>query len=281
MMYLLGFSVFIAVIVLCWFAQLWLSRRYTLYQAAFKSQAHKDLSELFLFLDPAQVWTAGLVLCMGVSLGIYVFTGSAVLMVPAALLTLLAPRYGLARVRRRRWLHIDQQLPDFLLALAGALRSGAGIQTALRHIVDYMPAPLSQELALTLREQRIGVSLEQALEGLYRRVPTEGVSLVVSALRISAQSGGSLAETLERIATTQRARLHLLGRVRALTSQGRMQAWVMACLPIGLGAALHWLEPDAMALLWSTPAGWGVLLAVAVLESVGLFFIRRIVNIRV
>ncbi len=132
-----------------------------------------------------------------------------------------------------------------------------------------------------LREQRMGVSFEHALSNLYRRVPTESLSLIVSALNIAAQSGGNLAETLERISATLRMRLHLLGRVRALTSQGRMQAWVMASLPPGLAFVLHWLDPDAMAALWYTPAGWLVLLVIVVLEATGIFVIRRIVQIDV
>lgn len=132
-----------------------------------------------------------------------------------------------------------------------------------------------------LREQRMGVSFEQALNNLYQRVPTESLSLIVSALNIAAQSGGNLAENLERISTTLRMRLHLLGRVRALTSQGRMQAWVMASLPLALAFVLHWLDPESMSALWHTPAGWAVLFLIVVLEASGIFFIRRIVQIDV
>src|SRR5699024_6377652 len=139
------------------------------------------------------------------------------------------------------------------------------------------PVPLAQELRLVLREQRMGVSFEQVLLNFYRRVPIESVSLTVSALNIATHSGGSLAETLERISATLRARLHLIGRVRALTSQGRMQMWVMAGMPPVLVFVLHRIDPDAVSALWSTPVGWAVLLAVFVLETLGIWIIYRIV----
>jgi tight adherence protein B len=165
--------------------------------------------------------------------------------------------------------------------LAGALRAGAGVQSALRHIVPQSPAPLAQEFGLMLREQRMGVSFEHALAALYRRMPTEGAALVVSCLTIAAQSGGSLAETLDGIADALRARLHLLGRIQALTSQGRMQAWVMAGLPFALALALSYLDPESMSALWGSPLGWAVLAVVGMLEFMGILFIRRIVNIDV
>jgi tight adherence protein B len=175
----------------------------------------------------------------------------------------------------------EQQLPDLLLSLAGALRAGAGLQSALQTIVAQSPEPLAQELGLVLKEQRVGVPLEQALSSLRQRMPGEGTQLLVSALVIALHTGGNLAETLERIGHTLRARLHLLGRIDALTAQGRMQAWVMAGLPLMLGLVLTGLEPDAMQILWYTPLGWGVLMLVAVLELSGIWLIRRIVRIQV
>lgn len=281
MVYVLTLGVFALVAIVFWFAQMWAGRGFTRYQSAFTTQAGKDLGEMFLFLDPGQVWTASLYLCGVLVVFIYVVTGSFVVSAGISAVVLFVPPYVLRSARRRRLRELEYQLPDLLLALAGALRAGSGIQSALRHISDQVPAPLSQELGLMLREQRMGVSFEQALSNFYRRVPTESLSLIVSALNIAAQTGGSLAENLGRMSTTLRMRLHLLGRVRALTSQGRMQAWVMASLPPGLAFVLHWLDPEAMSALWHTPAGWAVLFLIVVLETSGIFFIRRIVQIDV
>lgn len=271
----------LAIAVLVWFAQIAIKSAYRRYQHAFEKEARARSSEFFLFLDPAHLWLTNIAVCAGLVFIIYAVTGIAWLAGTAGLLVLLMPQYAIAQLRHRRKRRFDEQLPDLLLALAGALRAGSGVQAALRHLIDQAPNPLAQEFGLMLREQRMGVSFDRALTELYRRVPTEGTGLVVSALKIAVQTGGNLAETLERIAGTLRARLHLLGRIRALTSQGRLQAWVMAGLPFVLALVLEQLDPESMALLWHTPMGWGVLALVLGLELVGVVVIRRIVDIQV
>lgn len=281
MLFAMMLGVFAVTGIVLWFVQQGARLGLLRYHRTFTNQARHGLGEMFLFLDPAQVWLASLMLCAACSFVVYVFSGSAVITSLVATTILLAPPYALNYVRRRRIAKFEQQLPDFLLAVAGALRAGSGIQSALRHSADHVVAPLSQELALMLREQRMGVSFEQALANLYHRMPIESISLIVSALNIAAHSGGSLAETLERISVTLRTRLHLIGRIRALTSQGRMQAWIMASLPPGLALVLYGLDPEVMSMLWTTPAGWSVVIVVAVLEVTGICLIRRIVQIDV
>ena len=265
----------------CWAFQYMAGNAYQHYRQAFKKEAHERLSEFFLFVDPAQLWFANLMLGVAIMLVLYVLTGWRTLALISGLLALFVPLYIIRRIRARRLLRFDQQLPDLLQALSGALRSGVGIQPALKQIIAHSPAPLAQEFGLLMREQRMGVPLEQALANLYRRMPAEGTGLVVSSLNIATQSGGGLAEALDRIALTLRARLQLLGRVRALTAQGRLQAWVMACLPVVLAVALHYLDPESMRALWETPVGWGVLGVVVLMETIGMILIRRIVTIQV
>lgn len=281
MIALLFLSVGLMVAIVSWYAQKTVGQAYGKYRSAFKKEASTRMSEFFLFLDPAQLWFVNIVACMLVLAVAYVASGSLWISAGAGILALAVAPYLIRRVKRRRSQRFDEQLPELLLALAGALRAGSGVQSALRLIVAQSPIPLAQEFGLLLREQRMGVSFEQALGGLYLRMPTEGTGLVVSSLKIAAQSGGSLAETLERIAATLRARLHLLGRVHALTSQGRMQAWVMACLPLALAVVLNQLDPDSMQQLWHTPLGWTIMALIACLELTGIFFIRRIVDIQV
>lgn len=270
-----------AVAILVWFLMRHAGPGYRRYRQSFEAQAVNRLSEFFVFLDPAQVWLANLLACVVIAIAGYILSDSFLMAAGGATASLLAPQYVLRRLRRRRMQRFDEQLPDLLMALASALRAGSGLQAALRQIVAQSPVPLAQELGLVLRQQRMGMALEQALAELVGRMPTEGTSLVASSLNIATHSGGGLAEALERIAATLRARLHLLGRVRALTSQGRMQAWVMAGLPLVLALVLHYLDPGSMELLWGTPAGWAVLAVIALLESAGMMLILRIVDIQV
>ena len=120
-------------------------------------------------------------------------------------------------------------------------------------------------------------SWDEALARLEQRVPSEATALT-AAPRIATRSGGNLAEA-DRIADTLRARSQLQARLRALTSQGRMQAWIVGALPVLLLAVLYLLEPAIMNLLWRTPAGWGVLALLAALETAGVVLIRRIARI--
>ena len=264
-----------------WLAQRWLPKWFDRYHSVFTHTAQSRLGEFFLFLDPTSLWKVNLLVCGVVFISVIFISGSLGVALIAGAVVLVAPRWALAYLRKRRQTQFDEQLPDMLLSLAGALQAGSSIQTALRQIVPQSPAPLTQELSLVLREQRMGVPFEQALHNLHSRMPGEGTGLVVSSLNIALHNGGNLAETLERIATTLRARTRLRARVGALTSQGRLQAWIMACLPLALAVVLDHLDPHSMALLWHTSMGWAVLAVIALLEVVGIVLIRRIVDIQV
>ena len=271
--------VFVLAAAGAWLALKVLIRGWHAYETRLKEDARVQLDEFFLFLDPAQLWGGLTVASLAAGMLLAGISGQWWLGLAAAALVLLAPRLVLRRLKARRVHRFDEQLPELVQALAGALRAGSGLQPALRHIVSRSSPPLSQEFGLLLREQRMGVGFQEALVQLRVRMPTEACGLVVSALGVAAQSGGGLSDTLEGIAQTLRARHHWQGRVRALTAQGRLQSWIMAGLPLAMIAALHRLEPEAMALLWTTVPGWIVLAAVLVLEAVGVMLIQRIMAI--
>lgn len=258
-----------------------LQKEYARYRATFQADAVHGLADFFLFLDPGHLWGVNLTVAAMPALAFLALGGQPAIAGLIVAMALLLPRWTLAVARRRRRRRIDEQLPDFLLTLAGALRAGSGLQTGLRQVARHAARPLAQELGLILQQQRMGLSFDEALDALHGRVGTESVGLVVAAIKVAVQTGGSLAETLERLSLTLRTRLQLLGKIRALTSQGRMQAWIMAALPVLLIFALHALDPSTMALLWRSPAGWAVLVLVAGLESAGIHFVRRIVDIEV
>ncbi|MCB5363209.1 type II secretion system F family protein [Pusillimonas sp. CC-YST705] len=266
-------------------AGVWLALRtakaYTGYRRQFTNTAQHGLREFFLFVDPAKLWIAQLWVCAGVGAIVWLLSRATGVTIAVMVLVLILPRFGLVALRRSRLARFERQLPDFLMSLAAALRAGSGLQIAVRHIVQQSPIPLAQEMGLMLQEQRMGLSFDEALLMLGRRVPGEGTALMVSALRVALHSGGNLSETLEKTAATLRSRLYMQGRIQALTSQGRMQAWVMALLPLLLAVVLDQLDPEAMALLWHTPMGWATLAVILLLEVCGMLLIRRIVAIDV
>ncbi|CAB3922879.1 MULTISPECIES: type II secretion system F family protein [Achromobacter] len=267
------------VAMLAWHAQAWFAPALRRYRALYTQDAGVRLSEVFLFIDPAQLWVAA-VACAAVTAGMAIsLTGSGVAATLLAGLASRIPRLLVSQLRRRRAHRFEQQLPMALLMLAAAMRAGVALTTGLRHVVEQSGAPLAQEFGLMLREQRLGVPWDAALENLQTRMPGDSTSLVVAAMRIASQTGGNLAEALESIAQTLRARLQLQAKLQALTSQGRLQAWIVGALPLLLLAVLDQLEPDIMGLLWHTPMGWGVLAILVVLETAGVLLIRRIVRI--
>jgi len=281
MIWLVLLSVLISMTFLFLLAQrlcrAWLAK----WEMRIKTDTVASLRDFFLFIDPSVLWSTTIMLSLALAGLAWLASGSWWLAVPASVLGGFAPAQLVARMRKKRLAMFDRQLPDMLLALAGALRAGAGVHAALRQIANEAPAPLSQEFGLLYRQQRLGVSFEQSLDQLHLRMPTDSTGLFVSALQIAGRSGGSLAEALERIAETLQARLQIQSRIRALTAQGKMQAWVMAALPFVLMLALCFLDADSMRMMWSSPAGWLVLLILFLLEALGLWLILKIVNIDV
>lgn len=251
------------------------------YREHFTERARFHVQEFFLFIDPRQLFVANLAVMTLGGLGAWIISGSALVALPVFFALALLPRILYAWMRKRRLRRFEEQLPDALLMLAGGLRAGAGLASAMKQLVAEAQPPLAQEFALTLREQRLGLSLEQSLNHLAQRVPTQSTTLVVSAMRIAAETGGGLAETLERTARTVRSRLQMEAKIDALTAQGKLQAWVVGLLPIILMVILDHMEPEAMSALWHTRLGWGVLAVVAFLEAMGIYVIRKIIAIDV
>lgn len=238
-----------------------------------------QLRELFLFVDPARLYLLNLALTVLGAVAAWLFSASVIAALAVAVVLALSPSLVLRWLRARRIARIERQLPDALQMLAGTARAGLSLPAALRQVSSELQPPLVQELLLVQHEQRLGVSLDDALENLALRLPAQPVKLMVSAMRIANETGGGLAETLERTAATLRSQHAMELKIRALTAQGKLQAWVVGLLPVFLLWVLARMEPEAMAQLWSTQLGWGVLAAVLVMEIVGVVLIRRIVAI--
>lgn len=251
------------------------------YRASFTARAKFQVQEFFLFIDARKLFAANLAIMALGGVLTWVFTGSVFVAIPIFFALALMPRLLYAWMRARRMQKFEEQLPDALMMLAGGMRAGVGLGSAMAQLVAEAPAPLGQEFSLLLREQRLGVTLEQSLNNLSRRMPTQTTTLVVSAMRIANETGGGLAETLERTANTIRSRLQMEGKIRALTAQGKLQAWVVGLLPVGLMLVLTKLEPVAMDMIWHTKLGWGTLLVLAILEFMGVYVIRKIIAIDV
>jgi tight adherence protein B len=251
------------------------------YREVFTERARFSLRELFLFVEPQRLFMLNLAVMLLAGTLAWLLGGSVVFGAAGVAVTMVLPRLLLRWLRGRRLEAMEQQLPDALLMLAGGLKAGVSLTQAMHQLVLESRPPVSQEFDLLLREQRLGVALDEALSHLERRVPLQSITLSVSAMRIASETGGQLAETLERAAATLRAKLAMEGKIRALTAQGKLQAWVVGALPLALMFILHKMEPSAMHLMFTTRAGWATLAAIALLECSGVLLIRKIVDIDV
>jgi len=254
---------------------------YSAYQRRFTTLARSRLEEAFVFIDPNKVFLLTIVGTVVVPPLLWFLAGARVLPVLVAVLSIVGPRISFRVINRRRRAKIVKQLPDVLLMLGSSLRAGTSLQIALDLAIRETPAPLSQELGIVVQEQRLGVALEDALETMATRLQLAEIELVVTAMTIAREVGGNLAETLDRLAHTLRAKATMEGKIRSLTSQGKLQGLIVGSLPLFLMLVLSHMQHDAMAPLFNTWIGWGVLGVIGILEAIGFAMIRKIVTIDV
>jgi len=249
------------------------------YRENFVDQARLNLADMFLFMDTTQLFLFNGALLLLLPSLVWFATGSLFIAVLLAVLLAFLPRKVYAWMKQRRINKIQEQLPDALQMLSGSLRAGVGFGPAMEVLVHDGQPPLAQELALVLREQHLGVRTEEALEHFSDRIPIIDVKLFVSAVNISRAVGGNLAETLATLAETLRRRLIMENKVKALTSQGRLQGIVMAMLPVFLIGYLSFMYSSTMQPMFHTWHGWLVIAICVVMEYLGYRMCRKIMTI--
>ena len=189
------------------------------------------------------------------------------------------PEVFIIFLRRRRRAAFSEQLVDALVMMSNGMRSGFTLQQAIDMLIEEMPAPLSQEFDLVRREYKVGVDLDVALKNCVERTKDEDLGLVVTAIQITRQLGGNLAEVFDKIVGMVRERKILHGKADALTSEGKMQAAVVGLLPYGFLFAMIKVNPDLMRVMWTTLPGFIALLFVIILDVVGYLWVRKVASI--
>ncbi|ADV28903.1 Type II secretion system F domain [Pseudoxanthomonas suwonensis 11-1] len=251
------------------------------YRENFLDQARLNLADMFMFMDPGQLFMANILALVVGPLLVWMATGTLLFAIFAAVVIAVAPRRIYVMLRRRRLDRIQEQLPDALQMLASSLRAGVGFSPAMEVLVQDGQPPLAQELALVLRQQHMGVRADEALESFSKRVPIVDAELFVSAVNISREVGGNLAETLATLAETLRRRLIMEKKVKALTAQGKLQGIVMALLPVFLVGYLSLMYAETMAPMFHSWHGWLVIGVCVVMEYLGYRMCKKIMTIDV
>jgi tight adherence protein B len=198
-----------------------------------------------------------------------------------ALTCFSAPFMWLFLKRKRRLNKFANQLPEAMELIARALRAGHSLAAGLHVVSEESPAPISKEFGRVYEEQNLGISLEEALKSLCKRVPNLDLKFFVTSVIIQRQTGGDLAEILDRIGYVIRERIKILGQVKALTAEGRLSGIVLIALPIGLFLMMLWMKPDYIEILWKDPLGVKMSIGAIILMLLGSYAIKKIIDIKV
>ncbi|MFQ5658862.1 MAG: type II secretion system F family protein [Gammaproteobacteria bacterium] len=251
------------------------------YKENFTSAASSNMADMFITVDPGRLFAYNIIAMIVLPLLVWLLSRDLIASLVALILILVLPTLFYKTMLNKRLRRFEQQLPDALAMVSGAMRAGASLNIALEGLVKEQPAPISQEFALLLQEQRLGADFDISLSNMEKRLPLPDFKMLITALRINREVGGNLAETMETLAETLRRKATMEGKINSLTAQGKLQGIVMTGLPVLLGFLLNFMEHEAMSKLWTTPIGWGVLSVIVVMEGMGYFMIRKITSIDV
>lgn len=199
----------------------------------------------------------------------------------AAVLGFAAPYMQLSISRRRRLEKIEEQLPDAIDVIKRALRAGHPFNAAIKLVADDMDPPIAKEFELTFSDLNYGNDVRRAMLGLLNRVPSVTVMALITSVLVQRETGGNLAEILEQIAKIVRGRFRFERKVRSLSAEGRMSAWVLALVPLGLIVMLSIASPNYLPVLLKNPVGHKLLYGAGILGVLGILWIRRIIRIEV
>ena len=183
--------------------------------------------------------------------------------------------------RSQRFKAFEKELPQACDLMVSALRAGQSLIAAMGMVSRECTDPLGGEFRTCFEEQNFGLELKTAIDNLLHRVPLQDLRIVCTAILIQKESGGNLAEVLDKTAHVIRERFRLKREVATRTAQGRMTGWVLTLLPIILGFALYMVNPDMMSLLWKRDIGIKLLYTASAMIVVGGLIIRKIVNMEV
>lgn len=240
-----------------------------------------DLARADLSLTVAEY----LAICVGLALGGflvgYLIGRNPAFSVLLGLVCAFLPQMFVSRRQSTRLSAFNRQLPDVLERLVGSLRAGYGLSQAVEWVAKQMPDPAGGEFARVVREMQLGRSLAQALDSMVRRLDSDDLALIVTAIQIQYEVGGSLADILETVAETIRERVRIQREIRVLTAQQRFSGYVLIALPIGLAIFLYIMNPDYEGRLFQPGPTLCIPIGAAIMMVIGYLIMRRIVQIEV
>jgi tight adherence protein B len=217
---------------------------------------------------------------VGVVLGLIIGVHPALMPVNALILGSMPVLWIFMR-RKRRLKAFAAQLPDSLEMLSRSLRSGQSLGFGFNMVASEMPAPICKEFGRAFEEQNLGIPLEESLRSMTDRIPNLDLKFFVTAVVLQRQTGGDLAEILDKIGELIRDRFRIWGQVQSLTGEGRLSGIILLALPFLLFLVVYHMNPDYISVLFTDPMGKKMLVIAIIMQVAGALVIRKIVNIKV
>jgi tight adherence protein B len=257
----------------------WMNRVLVQMQVATRLKRVLDQADLHITVTRLVMFSimAGMLAVLAASM----LTISVLVMAAAGLTAASLPFIHVFWKRKKRFDQFLEHLPDTLELMSRALSAGHAFSESLHMVSTEMPEPIATEFRKTYEEQNLGLSLKLALENLTQRIPLLDLRLCVTAILIQRETGGNLAEILEKVAYTIRERFRILGDLKTLTTSSRMSAWLLCGLPIFITVVISAMNPDYMSILWSDPRGHKLIFAALFMQITGMLVVRKILRIKI
>jgi len=246
----------------------------------FSSRVQRDLARADLRLRVAEYYYIRVGLALGLAAVLLLLRDPLSALV-GALLGYFLPRMWVGRRIGSRLNAFNKQLPDTIVLLSNSLRAGSSFLQSIELVSRESPTPMGPEMGRVVREVNLGLSMEEALSNLVRRIKSDDLDLMVTAIGVQQQVGGNLAEILDTIAFTIRERVRIKGEIRTLTAQGRYSGYLVAFLPIAIMITLNLINPEFMQPLFTELIGQILLVVGGIMMLIGFFAIQKITDIKV
>ena len=247
----------------------------------YKRKVQLQLVRAHVLLKAEEYITICIILFFVLALIAFVLSGELANALLAGVLGWFVPSIFLKSRIKKRVKDLNNQLGDAIVLISNSLKAGYSFFQAVDIVSKEMTGPIADEFALLQKEINLGLSTEKALENLVKRVTSDTLELVVTAVLIQKQVGGNLAEVLDNISSTIRERVKIKGEVKTITAQGRMSGLIISLLPPGLGVMIFLINPEHIGVLFKEPIGLGIVVFSIFMELIGIYFINRIVKIEV
>ncbi len=257
----------------------WINRSLVRLQAALHLKQMLDQADLHV--TPSRLVMFSGMAGMLAALAVSVISVSILLMLGAGLVAATLPFAHVWWKRKKRFEAFLENLPDALDLMSRALSAGHAFSEALHMVSAEMPEPIAGEFRKAYEEQNLGLSLKLAMENLTQRMPLLDLRMCVTAVMIQRETGGNLAEILEKVAITIRERFRIMGDLKTLTTSSRMSAWLLCGLPIFVTIMITIMNPDYMAILWKDQRGHYLIAAAMFLQITGMLIVRKILDIKI